>query len=124
MGLRESVPPCFKGVGLSLRSMKLFAALLLLIATASAQQWTRLNLPTTASFRGLSVVNDKVIWASGSDGTVVRTVNGGKKWSVMTVAAADKLDFRGIHALDAKTAVIISSGPAEKGQAHIYHTVN
>lgn len=97
---------------------------LLLLAAASAQQWTHLDAKTAASLRGLSVVNDKVVWASGTDGTVIRTVDGGKTWSVMTVAGGEKLDFRGIHAFDANKAVIISSGPAEKGQAQIYRTTD
>ncbi len=101
-----------------------FLSVMATVAIASAQQWTRISVPTTASFRGLSVVNDKVIWASGTEGTVIRTIDGGKKWSVMHVAEPDKLDFRGIHAFSAKTAVIISSGPAEKRQAHIYRTSN
>ena len=93
--------------------MRLLLPLLLFAATAAAQQWTRINVPSTASFRGLSVVSDKVVWASGTDGKVIRTIDGGNTWSVMTVAGTDKLDFRGIHAFDARTAVIISSGPAE-----------
>jgi photosystem II stability/assembly factor-like uncharacterized protein len=40
----------------------------------------------------------------------------------MTVPGGEKLDFRGIKAFDANTAVIISSGPAEKGQAKIFRT--
>jgi photosystem II stability/assembly factor-like uncharacterized protein len=51
-------------------------------------------------------------------------VNGGKSWSTTTVPGAEKLDFRGIHAFDAATAVIISSGPAEKDQARIYRTTD
>jgi photosystem II stability/assembly factor-like uncharacterized protein len=43
---------------------------------------------------------------------------------VIAVPGAEKLDFRGIRAFDANTAVIISSGPAEKGQARIYRTTN
>lgn len=103
--------------------MKLLAPLLLLVATADAQ-WTSVNVPTTAGFRGLSVVNEKIVWASGTDGTVIRTLDGGKNWSVMTVAGAEKLDFRGIKAFDDQTAVIISSGPAEKDQARIYRTTD
>lgn len=102
--------------------MKFVFPLLLLAATAAAQEWTRVNAPTTASLRGLSVVSDKVVWASGTEGTVLRTGDGGENWSVMSVAGAEKLDFRGIHAFDGRTAVIISSGPAEKGQARIYRT--
>lgn len=100
--------------------MKLLVALML-VAAASAQ-WTRVPVSTSASFRGLSVVSDKVLWASGTEGTVIRTLDGGKSWSVMSVLGAEKLDFRGIHAFDGRNAVIISSGPAEKGQARIYRT--
>ncbi|HEX7286564.1 MAG TPA: oxidoreductase, partial [Candidatus Angelobacter sp.] len=63
-------------------------------------------------------------WASGTGGTVIRTIDGGKNWSVQTVAGAEQLDFRGIRAFDENTAVIISSGPAEKGQARIYRTTD
>jgi photosystem II stability/assembly factor-like uncharacterized protein len=97
---------------------------LLLLATASAQNWKPLAVNTTASLRGLSVVNDKIVWASGTGGTVLRTTDGGKTWSVITVAGAESLDFRGIRAFDANTAVIISSGPAEKGQAQIYRSTD
>jgi photosystem II stability/assembly factor-like uncharacterized protein len=103
-------------------AMKFFPLLFLLFATAANAQWEKVAVPTTASLRGLSVVNEKVVWASGSAGTVIKTVDGGKNWAVMTVPGAESLDLRGIRAFDDKTAVIISSGPAEKGQAHIYRT--
>lgn len=102
--------------------MKLFCSLLLLLATAASAQWTKVSVPTTASLRGLSVVSQNVVWASGTGGTVIKTVDGGKNWAVIVVPGAEKLDFRGIRAFDEKNAVIISSGPAEKGQAHIYRT--
>lgn len=82
----------------------------------------RFTVATTASLRGLSVVSANVVWASGTEGTVIRTVDGGKNWSVIHVAGAETLDFRGIKAFDEKAAVIISSGPADKGQAKIYLT--
>jgi photosystem II stability/assembly factor-like uncharacterized protein len=87
-------------------------------------QWEKVNVSTTASLRGLSVVSADVVWASGTGGTVIRTVDGGTHWSVLTVPGAEKLDFRGIHAFDESNAVIISSGPAEKGEARIYRTVD
>jgi photosystem II stability/assembly factor-like uncharacterized protein len=102
--------------------LKLLPAILLFLTAAASAQWERIDVPTTASLRGLSVVSATTIWASGSEGTVIRTVDAGKAWSVMTVPGAEKLDFRGVHAFDDKNAVIISSGPAEKGQARIYRT--
>ena len=87
-------------------------------------EWEKVNVSTTASLRGLSVVGADVVWASGTGGTVIRTVDGGKHWSVVIVAGAEKLDFRGIHAFDANNALLMSSGPAEKGEARIYRTTD
>src|SRR5260370_15397126 len=102
--------------------LKLLPAILLFLTAAANAQWEKIDVPTTASLRGVSVVSATTIWASGSEGTVIRTVDGGRAWSVMTVPCAEKLAFRGVHAFDDKNAVIISSGPAEKGQARIYRT--
>jgi photosystem II stability/assembly factor-like uncharacterized protein len=63
---------------------------------------------TKTSIRGLSVVNDNVIWVSGSNGTVGRSTNGGKNWKWMTVTGFEKNDFRDIEAFDATTAIIMS----------------
>src|SRR5689334_2220981 len=65
------------------------------------------------SLRGLSVVDDNVIWASGSSGTVARSVDGGKTFEWLTVAGYEKRDFRDIEAFDANTAIIMGiSEPA------------
>ena len=77
---------------------------------------------TTASFRGLSATSGMVVWASGTNGTVIRTTDGGEHWDVRTVAGAERLDFRGIVAFDAENAIIMSSGNAEEGLARIYTT--
>ena len=63
---------------------------------------------TKTSLRGLSVVNDHVLWVSGSNGTVGKTTNGGKSWKWMTVQGFEKNDFRDIEAFDATTAIIMS----------------
>lgn len=60
------------------------------------------------SLRGLSVVNDQVVWASGSGGTVARSADGGQSWSWLTVAGYEKRDFRDIEAFDELTAVIMA----------------
>lgn len=104
--------------------IKTIITIILLMSGVATAEWQKMNVATSASFRGLSVVSDNVVWASGTEGTVIRTVDGGKNWLVMHVPGAEKLDFRGIKAFDEKTAVIISSGPAEKGQAKIYRTTD
>lgn len=60
------------------------------------------------SFRGLSVVNDRVFWASGSNGTVIRSLDGGNTLEWMTIPGFEKRDFRDIEAIDAETAVIMA----------------
>ncbi len=72
--------------------------------------------------RGVHAVTPTTCWIGGSSGTVLRTVNGGKSWSVMKVPGADSLDFRDIHAFGRETAVAMSAGLAETGRAKIYRT--
>ena len=96
--------------------------LFVILSSAIQAQWIRQNVDTKASLRGLSVVNEKVVWASGTGGTVIRTIDGGKTWKVMAVPGADKLDFRDIEAFDAKTAYILSIGNGEFSR--IYKTVD
>jgi photosystem II stability/assembly factor-like uncharacterized protein len=95
---------------------------LLLISQTAIGQWVKQSVNTNASFRGLSVVNDKVIWASGTGGTVIRTVDGGRTWDVNIVPGGEKLDFRDIEAFDADEAYILSIGNG--GSSRIYHTTN
>lgn len=68
---------------------------------------------TKISIRGLSVVNDNVIWVSGSNGTVGKSSNGGKTWKWLIVKGFEKTDFRDIEAFNATTAVIM--GISEPG---------
>lgn len=65
---------------------------------------------TKSSLRGLSVVNDNIIWVSGSNGTVGRSSNAGKNWKWMTVNGFEKSDFRDIEAFDGNTALIMAVG--------------
>ena len=91
-------------------------------ASSPLAQWTRQKVDTTAGLRGLSVVSEKVVWASGTGGTVIRTVDGGKKWDVIIVPGAESLDFRDIEAFDAKTAYVLSIGNGESSR--IYKTTD
>jgi len=75
---------------------------------------------TKTSIRGLSVVNDVIAWASGSNGTIGRTIDGGKTWKWTVVKGFETRDFRDIQAFDGATAVII----AVDTPAYILKTVN
>ncbi|HEY0658901.1 MAG TPA: hypothetical protein VGD05_10520 [Pyrinomonadaceae bacterium] len=85
-------------------------------------QWQKQNVETAASLRGLSVVNEKIVWASGTGGTFLKTIDGGKSWTVGTVAGAEKLDFRDVEAFDANTAYLLSIGEGENSR--IYKTTD
>lgn len=69
-----------------------------------------LKSPVEIGFRGLSVVDLKVVWASGQKGTVLRTVDGGATWEVSRIPDCDAIDFRDIHAFDANRAIVMSAG--------------
>lgn len=69
-----------------------------------------LQSQTNASFRGLSVVDDSVAWVSGSQGTVLRTVNGGKTWKHIWVPGFEKADFRTLYAFDSLNALVGNAG--------------
>jgi photosystem II stability/assembly factor-like uncharacterized protein len=47
---------------------------------------------------------------SGSNGTVLRNVNGGKTFNDVSVANATERDFRDVHAFDANTAIVMNAG--------------
>lgn len=71
-----------------------------------------LETNTDASLRGLYVVDENMVWASGSGGTVLVSVNGGENWKVNKVPGAEKNDFRSIHAWDDRRAMVFGvEGP-------------
>ena len=89
----------------------LFFLILLFLSFCSYSQTpevTVLTSGTKSSIRGLSVVNDNVVWVSGSNGTVGKTTNGGKTWKWVTVKGFEKTDFRDIEAFDGVTAIIMA----------------
>ena len=87
---------------------------------ALAQTITPLSSHTTESLRGLSVVSRQVIWASGTRGTYLRSLDGGETWSAAQVQGADGLDFRDVEAFSADQAYLLSAGTGELSR--IYKT--
>lgn len=87
----------------------------------SIPHWTIQTSGVTVRLRGVSAVSDQVAWASGADSTVLRTTNGGATWQRIKVTI-DRVDFRDIDAVDARTAYVLSigNGPASR----IYKTTD
>ena len=88
----------------------LLLLLLLCPIFAHTQTVEILDSSHKTSLRGLSVVSDKTVWVSGSNGAVARSVDGGKTWKWFTIPGYEKRDFRDIEAFDAATAIIIAVG--------------
>jgi photosystem II stability/assembly factor-like uncharacterized protein len=79
-------------------------------ATHHRPAWRILRRGGTADLRALSPVNGRVVWASGSNGTVLRTTNGGRSWQPVGPPGTSALEFRGIKAFDRDHAVLMSVG--------------
>lgn len=74
----------------------------------SAQKIEVLTTGNKISLRGLSVVNNNIVWVSGTNGTVAKSTNGGKTFEWLTVKGYEQRDFRDIEAFDDKTAIIMA----------------
>ena len=102
--------------------MRLFLTLIL-VATAAAQSGPRAEIShTTESLRGVSAVSRDIAWASGTHGTYLRTIDGGRTWTPAQVLDAATLDFRAVVAFSADEAFMMSAGPGD--QSRIYHTTD
>ncbi len=86
----------------------------------SAQTITFQQSHTTENLRGLSAVSTSIVWASGTHGTYLRTLDGGRTWVAAQVPGAAALDFRDVEAFSADEAYLLSAGPGE--QSRIYKT--
>lgn len=95
--------------------MKLFSLSLLIILSLSLVscdhdsyrlEFTELDTGTEAGIRALHVVNDDIVWASGTGGSFMLTSDGGSSWTTGTVPGASSDDFRSIHAWSGREALL------------------
>ncbi len=97
--------------------------LLLLWTTAAPAQWETQESGTGADLRAVYALSNQVAWASGANGTVLRTEDGGSQWIACAVPPDGRtLDLRGVQGFDAKTALVMSSGQGERSR--VYKTVD
>jgi photosystem II stability/assembly factor-like uncharacterized protein len=86
--------------------------------------WILTPTRSQQQFRGLSVVSDNIVWISGTNGTVLKTVDGGTRWkSVGPVLAPNDtgIEFRDVQAWSAESAVILSIGESTKSRIYVTH---
>ena len=60
------------------------------------------------SLRGLSVVNDSVIWASGTKGTIAKSTDGGNTWVWANIPNCTTADFRDIEVFNKNTVTAMA----------------
>jgi photosystem II stability/assembly factor-like uncharacterized protein len=102
-------------------SFFLLSLVIIMLGVADAQSGPRALIShTTEGLRGVSVVSQKVAWASGTHGTYLRTTDGGNTWTPAQVLDATNLDFRAVVAFSADEAFLMSAGPGD--QSRIYRT--
>ena len=95
-------------------------AILPALPAAPAPRWTPQTSGIAARLRGVSAVNARVAWASGAQGTILRTADRGQTWQRLTIPGTAQLDFRDIDAVGEHTAYALSIGPGEASR--IYKT--
>jgi photosystem II stability/assembly factor-like uncharacterized protein len=77
---------------------------------------------TAALLQDVSAVDASVVWVGGHSATWVVTTDGGAHWRSAVMPNADSLEFRDVHAVSARTAFLLSSGPGDRSR--IYRTTD
>lgn len=84
-----------------------------------------LHSATDSSLRGLSSsqINDQtILYATGSNGTILRSPDAGKSWTRLHIPNTDTADFRGVQSFGSDIAYVFSVGTDNK--SHIYKTTD
>ncbi len=110
--------------------------LLVFLITASAtigysQQRSTIQPPTltpqtsgtTQLLIAVSPVSSQIVWAAGTGGTYVVTIDGGNTWRAGVVPGTDQLQFRAVHGVSDKVAYLMSIGN-DPDQFRIYKTTD
>ncbi|PYU06035.1 MAG: hypothetical protein DMG34_06970 [Acidobacteria bacterium] len=97
------------------------------LPAARAQSWNVLTSGLDTNLRGISAAKISsashiAIWASGSHGVILRSLDDGATWTRLAVPGEPDLDFRGVVAISGTTAYLMSSGEGDKSR--IYKTAD
>ncbi len=99
--------------------------ILLALVYSDSARWREVQTSSLdTNLRGVSVsdASDEkhgyVVWASGSNGVILRSTDDGGTWKQLSVAGGGDLDFRDIEAFDEDTAYVMSSGDGDKSRIY------
>ncbi|SMG30485.1 hypothetical protein SAMN05661096_01976 [Marivirga sericea] len=82
---------------------------------------TELKTNTDALIIGLQSFSDSVVWASGTYSTLMKSTNAGADWKVFTYPEVDSLQFRDVHPISEKEAIVLSAGEGKLSQLLYFH---
>ena len=110
--------------------MFVFPLAVLLLFSSYQPWWFAQTTGIECNLRGVSVVlasgkKDRlryIIWASGSNGVILRSLDEGSNWQQVSVPHEGDTDFRDVEAFSADEAYVMSVG--DKGHSRIYKTEN
>jgi photosystem II stability/assembly factor-like uncharacterized protein len=109
--------------------VRMLILIVFVLAADHAPWWQIQTSGLDSSLRGVSVSSfepeknhEYVVWASGSNGVILRSTNEGSTWKQLHVPGGGDLDFRDVKAFDADTAYVISSGDGDRSR--IYKTTD
>ncbi|MEI8214206.1 MAG: YCF48-related protein [Planctomycetota bacterium] len=85
---------------------------MLCMGNAYSAQFVWETVPTgvEVSIRGLHAVDAKTIWACGSQGTVLKSVDGGESWSHHVLPDLNQVELRSIHGWNELEAIVATAG--------------
>src|SRR5580658_153976 len=110
--------------------VRILILIVIVLASSDHAPWWQVQTSgIDTNLRGVSVSSfepeknhEYVVWASGSNGVILRSTNEGSTWKQLSVPGGGGLDFRDIEAFDEDTAYVMSSGDGDKSR--IYKTTD
>ena len=87
-------------------------------ADAGKVKIQEMTTDSDASLRGSAVAGKDEAWVTGSNGTVLRTVDGGTTWQRIEVPGAEDLDFRDVEILADGSVLLMAAGPGDASKLY------
>ena len=78
-------------------------------------EFEEIKLPVESETRAISAISEDIVWASGNEGRVFLTKDGGINWEIFKLPDCDDTEFRSLHAWDSLNAIVFDVSPEGRG---------